>query len=90
MTGYVGFDGSKVENQSGNYLALKIDTDPEDAVTTVEIVGGNKGPVTLDADKTHVCRITNKDTQKIKVVSKANGETVTKTYDLTGLVLESE
>lgn len=89
VTGYTGFNGSVVEEQSGNYLALKMSPKPADAVTTVEIVGGKKGPVQLDDDLMFVGRIANTN-QKIKVVTKANGKSVTKTYDLTGLTLESE
>ena len=29
---------------------MKVDADSEDAVATVELVGGTKGPVTLDDD----------------------------------------
>ena len=66
VTGYTGFSSNPSE-QSGNYLALKFDFIPEDAVTTVEVVGGTKGPVTLDNDKNIVLLIKNKDSQTIKV-----------------------
>ena len=89
VTGYTGFSSNESE-QSGNYLALKIETVPDDVVTTVELVGGTKGPVTLDEDKNIVLLIKNKDTQSVKVVSTDGGETVTKTFGLTGLTLESE
>lgn len=56
--------------------------------TTVEIVGGTKGPVTLDGDKNWVGLIANKDSQTIKVVAQKNGATVEKVYSLTGLTLE--
>lgn len=69
---------------------MKFDVTPEDAVTTVELVGGKKGPVTLDEDKMFVGRITNKDTQSIKVVTKSGDAVLTKTYGLTGFTLESE
>ena len=51
INGYVGFS-SNVSEQSGNYLALKIDAEPVEAKTVVELVGGTKGPVTLDKDRT--------------------------------------
>lgn len=89
VTGYTGFSSNESE-QSGNYLALKIETVPDDVVTTVELVGGTKGPVTLDEDKNIVLLIKNKDTQSVKVVSTDGDETVTKTFGLTGLTLESE
>lgn len=57
---------------------------PTDAVTTVELVGGTKGPVTLDADKNIVLLIKN-NTQSVKVTSTKDGSSVTKTYALTNL-----
>ena len=89
VNGYVDFS-SNTSEQSGNYLALKIDADSEDAVATVELVGGTKGPVTLDDDMNIVLLIKNKDTQSIKVTTIHNEESVTKTYGLSGLTLETE
>ena len=87
VTGYTEFS-SKPAEQSGHYLALKFDVTPADAVTTVELVGGTKGPVTLDADKNIVLPIKN-NTQSVKVTSTKGGSSVTKTYALTNLTLES-
>lgn len=89
VTNYTGFS-SNVEEQSGNYIGLKIETESKDAVTTVEIVGGTKGPVQLDEDMLFIGRIKNKDTQSIRVVSTTGEETTTKTYSLTGLTLKTE
>lgn len=89
VTDYTGFS-SNASEQSGNYLALKIETVPEDAETTVELVGGTKGPVALDEDMNIVLLIKNKDTQSVKVVSTDGDETATKTFGLTGLTLESK
>lgn len=89
VTGYTGFS-SNTSEQEGNYLALKVDADSEDAIVTVELVGGTKGPVTLDDDMNIVLLIKNKDTQSIKVTTTHNGESVTKTYGLSGLTLETE
>lgn len=88
VTGYTEFS-SKSSEQEGHYLALKFDVTPADAVTTVELVGGTKGPVTLDADKNIVLLIKSNTTQSIKVVSTKDGASVTKTYTLTGLTLEA-
>ena len=88
VTGYTGFS-SKTSEQEGHYLALKFDVTPADAVTTVELVGGTKGPVTLDADKNIVLLIKSNTTQSIKVISTKDGSSVTKTYTLTGLTLEA-
>ena len=41
VDGYVDFS-SNVSEQSGNYLALKIEAEPAEAETVVELVGGTK------------------------------------------------
>lgn len=89
VTGYTGFS-SNTSEQEGNYLALKVDADSEDAVATVELVGGTKGPVTLDDDMDIVLLIKNKDTQSIKVTVDNGENSTTKTYGLIGLTLETE
>ena len=89
VTGYTGFS-SNTSEQEGNYLALKVDADFEDAVATVELVGGTKGPVTLDDDMNIVLLIKNKDTQSIKVTVDNGENSTTKTYGLIGLTLETE
>lgn len=86
VTGYTEFS-SNSEEQEGNYLALKFEA-TDGATTTVEIVGGTKGPVTLDSDMNWVGLIKSNSTQSIKVVSMKDGESVEKTYSLTGLTLE--
>lgn len=88
MTDYTGFSGDPAE-QSGNYLVIKCDTgDVTGATITVEIIGGDHGPVTLDADGIVILRIKNKS-QKIKVTAtKESVGTVTKTFDLASLILE--
>lgn len=89
VDGYVDFS-SNTSEQSGNYLALKIEVEPAEAKTVVELVGGTKGPVTLDDDMNIVLLIKNKDTQSIKVTTTHNKESITKTYDLSKLVLETK
>ena len=89
VDGYVDFS-SNVSEQSGNYLALKIEAEPAEAETVVELVGGTKGPVTLDDDMNIVLLIKNKDTQSIKVTTTHNEESITKIYGLSGLTLETE
>ena len=89
VTGYTGFS-SNTSEQEGNYLALKVDADSKDAVATVELVGGTKGPVTLDDDMNIVLLIKNKDTQSIKVTVDNGENSTTKTYGLIGLTLETE
>ena len=87
VTGYTGFSSNPAE-QEGHYLALKFDVTPADAVTTVELVGGTKGAVTLDEDK-NIVLLVKSNSQSVKVVSTKGGNTVTKTYNLTGLTLDS-
>lgn len=93
VAGYTGFSGNVAE-QSGHYLALKIDTEDDDDEITVELLGGTVGhPVTLDSDRNIVLRITNPLKQKIRVVATHIGEndepvTVTKLLRLVDLTLE--
>ena len=89
VTGYTGFS-SNTSEQEGNYLALKIEAEPAEAETVVELVGGTKGPVALDDDMNIVLLIKNKDTQSIKVTVNNEGNSSTKTYKLTGLTLEGK
>ena len=59
VTGYTEFS-EDVEEQSGNYLALKCTTQDASDTITVELIGGSTGhPVTLDEDRNIVIRITN-------------------------------
>lgn len=88
VTGYTGFNSSNVEEQKGNYLALKLEVEPEDAVTTVELVGGTKGSATLDEDMNIVLLIKDTETQTIKVTVTSDDETITEEYGLDGLTLE--
>lgn len=86
VEGYTGFSGDTAL-QSGNFLALRMSA-TDGAVTTVELLGGDSAtPVTLDSDMNIVLRIKNR-TQKIKVVTTLNGDTVTKVYSLASLTLE--
>ena len=86
VTGYTDFS-SVVDEQSGNYLALKLANGGENVVTTVEVVGGTKGPVTLDADRNIVLLIKSNTDQSIRVIHTLNGTSTTKTFTLTGLTL---
>ena len=83
VTGYTGFNGAEPTEQAGNFLALDFSAEPFPNPCTVELVGGNKGPVALTSDD-HFCvfRVT-ANTQSIKLG--ANGGT--KTFTLTGLTL---
>lgn len=75
------------EEATGHYVFLKATGIPEGAVATVEVVNGTHGPTTLDSDLNIILRIANKDTQQVKLTVTLDGESVTKTYSLTGLTL---
>lgn len=66
---------------------MKFDCDPEADEITVELVGGTKGPVTLDEDRMIVLRIKDPATQSIEVTAKKGSETTTETFDISGLIL---
>ena len=85
VTGYTGFS-SKPEEQEGNYLVIHCAATDADSIT-VELVGGTKGPVTLDADGLIVELIRN-TSQKIKVVATKGNLKEEKVFSLSGLVLE--
>ena len=89
VTDYTGFSDQEAL-QSGNYLALKFEVS-DGATTTVQLIGNpdNPNPVTLDNDNNIVLRITDKNKQKIKVVTTLGSDVVTKMFSLTGLELES-
>lgn len=88
VTGYTGWSGD-VSEQSGNYLAIHSECVPEADKITVELVGGTVGhPVELGDDGICVYRITDKDTQKIRVVAWKDDASVVQEFDLSGLTLE--
>lgn len=87
VTGYTGFHGSDPEQQSGNYLPIKVNVGKSTNVNvTVELTGSSKGPVKLDSDMMFVGRITNKDTQTINIVATKGVDVKSITYSLKKLV----
>ena len=73
---------------SGNYIVLHYSTAEEGSTITCELVGGTTDPVTLDPDGLNITRVTNKNTQTIKVVASKTGYTDTVKYiSLKGLTL---
>lgn len=86
VSDYTGFS-SDVALQSGNYIALHFAVPEVDDVTITVTV---TNPVVLDDDGIVVLRIADKDSQTITVVASKEGyESVTKVYDLNGLVCEN-
>ena len=73
---------------TGNYLALKAVGIPDGATATIELVGGEHGPVALSSsdDYLAVCRVTNNN-QKIKLVTALGEYADTKVYTLNKLNL---
>ena len=88
ITGWSAYSPGDTERQNGNYLVLKFGA-TDGATTTVELVGGFDGPVTLDSDMNAVIRITNHKTQKIKVVTTLAGDSITKVYSLASLTVDN-
>lgn len=87
VTDYTGFS-SIAEEQSGNYIAMYCEANPN-ATITVELVGGRSGAVTLDDDGLIVLRVTD-PSQSIRVVASANGyESAVKVFSLSGLTLQN-
>lgn len=89
VTGYTGYS-SKVDEQSGNYIALNVDPAsgfPESM--TVEVKNGTSSPSKLtEADHHVVLKIEDAATQRIVIKATNKGAEVTKEYKLTGLTLQ--
>lgn len=85
VTDYTGFS-SKVEEQSGNYIGLKVEAEADSI--TVELVGGTLGhPVTLDEDGMIVLKIADTSTQSITVVATKGTVSETLSFSIAGLTL---
>ena len=89
LTDYTGFS-SATDEQSGNYLALHVTQEPEDATVTVELIGGKNGAVELDDDGLIALKIADTAKQSVKVTVTNGEDTATKTYSLKGLTLATE
>lgn len=85
---YTEFNPGDPSEQSGHYLALSFESEEAEKITTVIVNGKNKEPVDCTQDKYCVYRITNKDTQSIRVTVQKGDQSTTKEYSLTGLTLE--
>ena len=90
VTDYTGFS-SKLDEQTGNYIALNIDPAsgfPE--TMTVEIKNGTSGPANLTAED-HQAVLKIKDAAKQSIIIKATnkGTEVTEEYKFVGLTLQT-
>ena len=87
VTGYTDFSPGDEELQTGNYLALHCTCSDPGATITVTLTN----PSVLDEDGIIVLYIRDKDTQTVKVVASKEGvNSVTKTFKLSDLVVETE
>ena len=89
VTEYTGFNTADESEQSGNYLALKVEV-PEGATVTTELINGKHGAVDMTADKFCVYRITDKNTQQVKFTVTKGDQSKESVYSLTGLTLNEE
>lgn len=77
----------------GNFLAVKFTADDWNAYTSVKVglepsVSSGLVEIINDPDKNGAFKITNKNTQKFKVVATDGTKTSVQYYDLSGLKLE--
>ena len=87
VTEFTGFNPNKPAEQEGNFLALSLTANDGVTITTQLEGGTGKKPVTV-TDGFCVYRITNKDTQKVKVTfTKGDAEEI-KVYGLSGLTCD--
>lgn len=84
---YTGFS-DEASMQVGNFLALSFSSDPDDANISVELVNAAAGSYKIDGNNV-VCRITNKDTQTVKISATKGADNNTVIYNLKGLNLAS-
>lgn len=80
---------------AGNFLALKFNADDWSAYTSVKVglepsMSSGLVEILTDPDKNGAFKITNKNTQKFKVVATDGTKTSVQYYDLSGLKLEDE
>lgn len=83
---YTGFS-SNLSEQQGNYLALKVEADVSGAKLSAELLGGKSGEKVLDSDGLIVFKVSNGDSQSVKVTATKDKDTVVKVYSLKGLEL---
>lgn len=79
----------------GNFLALKLTADDWTAFDSVKVglnpsQGTGLVEIINDPDKNIVMKINDKERQMFEVLATKNGKQTSKTYSLSGLVLESD
>lgn len=88
VTGYTGFSGNP-DLQKGNFIALKVTAETGTTVQ-MKLENGESDWVTLDSDMNIVMRIADKDTQRVLVKASKDGVTVTDSFGLSGMTVETE
>lgn len=89
ISGWTEFS-SKAAEQSGNYIALKVNGVPEGATVQYKLKGSSKAPVTLDQDRNIVVICTNKPNAVLQFTVTLGEEVVVKEVALSGITFESE
>lgn len=80
---------TNMSEQEGNYLAINVVADPDDATVSVELMGGTSPVTKSDGKGNYVMRITNADSQTVRVTATKGKDNVVKSYKLTGLEIVS-
>lgn len=88
ISGWTEFS-SKAAEQSGNYIALKVNGVPEGATVQYKLKGSSKAPVTLDQDRNIVVICTNKPNAVLQFTVTLGEESVVKEVALSGITFES-
>lgn len=81
---------SKASEQQGNYIALKLNDVPKDAIVTYKAKGSTKAPVTLDSDRNIVIICTNKPSMILEFTIKDGDTTVVKEVSLANITFEKD
>lgn len=87
ISGWTEFS-SKVSEQSGNYIALKVNGVPAGATVQYKLKGSSKAPVTLDQDRNIVVICTNKPNSVLQFTVTLGEDSVTKEVALSGITFE--
>lgn len=87
ISGWTEFS-SKPAEQSGNYIALKVNNVPEGAVIQYKKHGSSARPVTLDNDRNIVVICTNQPGAVLDFTVTVGEQSETKSVSLSGITFE--
>ena len=87
---FSAFNPADPLEQTGYYLVLRLDGDPDATITTKMTGGSSKGVEKTVDDGFCVYLVKEPSEQKIVVKIKKDEDSVERTYDLSGLVLDEE